>query len=332
MVGKNAQLLNRRALLLGIGGTTMAAIAGCATPRRQETSFFDQIGLPIGLQLYTLGPDAGKDIDATFGKVAQIGYREIELPNLLGHKPAQLAEAARRAGLTISSLHLPIVPGGAAPGMPGMPGLTSASDPAEIADALGTMGASWAVAPILLLPTDLRPNPGEDLGDAISRSVAAAGEDLWKRSAEVLNRTAAALKPLGIGMGYHNHNLEFAPIGKTRGWDILWSETEPGLVSFEVDIGWVATAGLDPVAFLEKAKGRVKLLHVKDVAAGNQQSYRISMSPAEVGAGILPWDRILPTAYSAGVRHFLVEQEPPFVIPRIEAAARSYSFLAQFKA
>ena len=72
--------------------------------------------------------------------------------------------------------------------------------------------------------------------------------------------------------------------------------------------------------------------HIKDVAADNPRSYRISMSPAEVGAGILPWDRILPTAYSAGVRHFLVEQEPPFVIPRIEAAARSYLFLSQFKA
>ncbi|MCB2074385.1 MAG: sugar phosphate isomerase/epimerase [Novosphingobium sp.] len=310
----------------------MAALAGCATPLRPQKTFFDRIGLPIGLQLYTLGPDAGRDLDATFGKVAQIGYREIELPNLLGHKPAELGAAARRAGLTISSLHLPIVPGGSTPGMPGMPGLTSASDPAEIADALGAMGASWAVAPLLLVPTDFRPNPGEGFGDAIGRSVAAAGEDLWKKTAEVLNRTASALRPLGVGMGYHNHNLEFAPIGKTTGWDILWGETEPGLVSFEVDIGWVATAGRDPVEFLERASGRVKLLHVKDVAADNPKSYRISMSPAEVGAGVLPWDRILPTAYSAGVRHFLVEQEPPFVIPRIEAAARSFSFLSQFKA
>ena len=32
--------------------------------------------------------------------------------------------------------------------------------------------------------------------------------------------------------------------------------------------------------------------------------------------------RLLPAAYEAGARRFFVEQEPPFVIPRIEAAAQ----------
>jgi sugar phosphate isomerase/epimerase len=56
------------------------------------------------------------------------------------------------------------------------------------------------------------------------------------------------------------------------------------------------------------------------------------MKPAEVGAGVLDWARILPAAYAAGVRHFYVEQEPPFAIPRMEAATRSYGYLAQLKA
>lgn len=167
---------------------------------------------------------------------------------------------------------------------------------------------------------------------AISRSVTAAGEDIWKRTAAQLNQAAEALKPLGINLAYHNHNLEFAPIGKTTGWDILWRETERDLVSFEVDIGWIATAGLDPVRFLERSRGRVRLLHVKDVAQDNQTNFQITMKPAEVGNGILPWSRILPAAHRAGVQHFFVEQEPPFVIPRIEAASRSYVFLSQLKA
>jgi sugar phosphate isomerase/epimerase len=73
-------------------------------------------------------------------------------------------------------------------------------------------------------------------------------------------------------------------------------------------------------------------LHVKDVAPDNPQSYQISMKPAEVGSGTLNWSRILPAAQRAGVEHFLVEQEPPFVIPRIEAAAKSYAFLSQLTA
>lgn len=320
------QRIDRRLFLAGISVSALTAMGPGLVQAKSAKAFFQRVGLPIGLQIYTLGPDAGKDLDATFAQVTKIGYREIELPSLLGHQPAEVAAAATRAGLKIASVHLPLL------AMGGPKGLSMASEPARIADDLGALGARWAVAPILLFPSDFRLQPGEAMEAAISRTVAAAGEDIWKKSAAMLNEKASALKPLGINVGYHNHNLEFAPIGNTTGWDILWKETDPGLVHFEVDIGWIATAGLDPVAFLKQASGRVRLLHVKDVAAGNPQSFRISMKPAEVGSGTLQWDKILPAAYSAGVRHFLVEQEPPFTIPRIEAAARSYTFLAGLKA
>lgn len=288
-------------------------------------SFFERVGLPVGLQTYTLGEEPGRDLDATFGRIAQIGYRELELPNLYGRKPAEVRQAADRAGLKISSLHLPAM---AAPGA----GLMLTSPPAEIADALGALGATRAVMPIFMFPADFRPQKGETFQAAIGRSVAAGGEDLWKRTAGLLNEKGAALKPLGIEVGYHNHNLEFAPIGQTNGWEILVKETDPALVHFEVDVGWIATAGHDPAAFLRKHKGRVAQLHVKDVAKDNAVNYALAMKPAEVGSGVLNWASILPAAYEAGVRHFYVEQEPPFAIPRMEAAAKSYGYLAQLKA
>ena len=320
------QEIKRRSFLVALGGVAVTSLAGCATtPVSSQKTFFGQIGRPIGLQIYTLGPEAGRDIDATFAQVAQIGYREIELPGLFGKKPAELAAAAARAGLTISSLHLPLV---ATAG----PGLSLGSDAGQIAEALGALNARWAVAPLLLLPQGLRPQSGEGMEAAISRSVAAAGEDIWKKTAELLNTKGSELKPLGFKVGYHNHNLEFAPIGKTRGWDILWGETQPDLVGFEVDLGWIATAGLDPVEFLKSVRGRVRLLHVKDVAAGNTVNFGIKMKPAEVGSGTLDWARILPEAHRAGVEHYFVEQEPPFTIPRIEAAAKSFAFLSQLPA
>lgn len=320
------QEFNRRVFMASLGAASVAGLAAAPLAARSHRKFFERIGKPIGLQLYTLGPDAGRDIDATFAQVAQIGYREIELPNLLGKAPADLAAAAGRAGLKIASLHLPLLESA------GPMGLSLGSDPAQIADALGALNAHWGVAPILLLPADFKMGPGESFGTAIGRAVAAAGEDHWKRTADLLNRKASALKPLGIKVGYHNHNLEFAPLGKTTGWEILRKETDPGLVFFEVDIGWVATAGLDPVHFLERMRGRVRLLHVKDVAADNPKSYAISMKPAEVGSGVLNWSRILSSAQRAGVEHYLVEQEPPFVIPRIEAAAKSYAYLSRLEA
>jgi len=148
----------------------------------------------------------------------------------------------------------------------------------------------------------------------------------------MLNEKGAMLKKAGIAMGYHNHNIEFAPIGKETGWEILVRETDPALVHFEVDIGWVAAAGLDPVAFLHRHKGRVRQLHVKDLQATTKANFNVRMDPTQVGAGEMDWAKVLPAAYQAGVRNFYVEQEPPFTIPRMEAAARSYAYLAALKA
>jgi len=305
----------------------MASLTGGAARSAEGPSFFERTGLPIGLQIYTLGNEAGSDLDATFAEVAAIGYRDIEMPGLLGHSASEVRAAADRAGLSISSIHVPLVAMGQGGG-----GLTFANEPAAIADTLGELGANWAVAPIALFPSGFRIGPGEDFARAIGKAFAAAGPDLWKQTAELLNRQGEALKPLGIRTGYHNHNLEFGPAGDTRGWDILVAETDPSIVSFEVDLGWVAAAGIDPVDFLDRNSGRIALIHVKDIAAGSPADFALSMNPTQVGEGTQPWDRLLPAAYAAGARRFYVEQEPPFAIPRMEAARRGFEFLAGLRA
>jgi sugar phosphate isomerase/epimerase len=178
----------------------------------------------------------------------------------------------------------------------------------------------------------MKPRPGEGMMAMIPRAFAEAGPDIWKRTAALLNERAAALKPMGITLGYHNHNLEFAPTGGTTGWDILMGESDPGLVFFEVDVGWVAAAGLDPVAFLRRHRGRVRWLHVKDLTADTVANFALAMKPTEVGSGKQDWARILPAAFRAGVRHFYVEQEPPFAMARMDAASKSYAYLAGLRA
>ena len=321
---------DRRTLLAGLGAAAMAAMGGEALARSRQP-FFARHGQPIGIQLGSLGSVAGRDVDATFARLAQIGYREIELTSLLGLPAAQFGAAAKRAGLAISSLHLPLM------AMGGAGALSMLSEPARIADALGALGARWAVAPILLIPAGFRPQPGEGMEAAISRTVTSAGADIWKQTAEVLNRKGEELRKVGIGVAYHNHNLDFAPIsratgGQTTGWEILWRETQPDLVGYELDIGWVQLAGLDPVLFLDKARGRVKLLHVRDMSASQPRGYRVAMGSPAVGTGTLDWQRILPAAYRAGARHFLVEQEPGAGIVPIDAASDAYTFLSRLRA
>lgn len=320
-------ILDRRSMITGFAATAMAAASGNAALAAERKPFFQRVGRPIGLQLYTLGDEPSRDLDGTLARVAKIGYRDIEIPGLYGRKPAEMKAAAERAGLSISSIHLA--------SMPNIPAssLSFDSEPQRIADDLGALGVHQAVLPMMPFSfTDIRPKPGEDFKAAIGRLFAEAGPDIWKRTAAQLNEKAASLKPFGISIGYHNHNVEFMRVGKTTGWDIITRETDPSLVTFEVDVGWVAAAGLDPVAFLRRYKGRVRQIHMKDIKASTKPNVVMAMDPSEVGSGKQDWARILPAAYKAGARNFYVEQEPPFTIPRMEAVERSFSFLAALRA
>jgi sugar phosphate isomerase/epimerase len=315
--------MGRRSLLSGISAFCATGCLEGHSLAVERRRFFFGKGQPIGLQVYTLGDEAGRDIDATFAQIAAIGYREIELPNLYGRKPGEVRAAADRAGLAIRSIHIPAQGTGSA-------SLNGA--PTEIADTVNALGARRAAVPIAPFPADFAPRPGETMQAAIGRSFAAAGADHWRRTAALLNEKAAVLRPLGVSLGYHNHNIEFAPVENTTGWNILVQETDPKLVEFEVDTGWVATAGLDPVAFLHELHGRATQLHVKDVAPGNTTNFELAMKPAEVGSGTLDWAKILPAAHAAGVRHYYVEHEPPFTMPRIEAARKSFAYLNTLRA
>ena len=314
-------MLNRRALLSGLAAS--AALATMPEALAATRGFFNRVGKPIGLQLYTLGDDVGKDLDRTLASVAAIGFRDLELPQLFGKTPAELKAAADRAAVNFSAIHLA--------DMPNMPteALSLKSPVQRIVDDLGALGVHDAVLPIMSIPATFKMGPGDTFQTAIARALAEAGPDHWKHTAERLNERAAALKPFGIRMGYHNHNVEFAPIGGTTGWDILVAETDPKLVWFEVDVGWIAAAGLDPAAFLNRHKGRVRWLHVKDLQASTQTNFALRMDPTEVGSGKQDWPRILAAAQAAGVEHYYLEQEAPFAMPRIDAAAKGFAFLAK---
>jgi sugar phosphate isomerase/epimerase len=312
--------IDRRGMLGGAAAALTLGLAGRGGAMPQP--FFERTGMNIGLQLYTLGDEWVKDTPGVFAELARIGVRDLELPGLMGKAPADLRAEADRAGLAFSSFHLPARP------LFG-PGLSLLSSAGEIADTLGTLGATGAVVPLPPLPEDFRFVPGKTGPADLAAAVASGGADVWKRLAASLNEKAAALAAHGITLGYHNHNVEFAKLGKTTPWAILLAETDPDRVFFELDLGWVSAAGLDPAAEIRRLGKRVRWLHVKDVKASTKRNTALQMDPAVVGEGRQNWPAILKAAGAAGVRHFYIEQEPPFAIPRIEAVRRGHAYLTR---
>src|SRR5436305_14017635 len=60
----------------------------------------------IGVQLYSVRGDMKKDFDGTLAKVAQIGYKEVELAGLFGHSPQEVRTTLDKNGLTAPSAHV----------------------------------------------------------------------------------------------------------------------------------------------------------------------------------------------------------------------------------
>jgi len=312
---------SRRRLLQGFcaAGATTPLLAGCASIT--DGTFFGRHRLPVGIQLYTLGELTRNDLEGTLKQVAAIGYKTVETAGYIGRTPPQLRAAFDAAGLSCTSAHV-----GLRAGTPEEPGLLGDID--RLAAHMKILGATDVVAPSMQAPADITAR-----GISGSARVAAAmTADHWRRMGADLNAIGAKLKTHGLGFGYHNHNPEFVRVGDRTGWDILIESTDPALVTFELDIGWAASAGHDPVAVFERHPGRYRLAHIKDVKASTLANVESRMDPTEVGSGRLDWAKILPAAHRAGVRKFFVEQEPPFAFPRLESAAKGYAFLSALKA
>lgn len=315
-------LLDRRGLLGALGAAGLFAAAPARGAR--GTPLFRRTGRPLGVQLYALGNAPQTDLVGTLKRLAAMGYRDFELPGFYGRTARDLRGDADAAGVRFGSIHL---------GMPGLvpPGSPSLmSSPQELADALGTLGVTSAVLPMPMLPAGFSFAASGDPRAALVSAVEAGGLAMWKRLAGLLNERAAALRPFGISLGYHNHNMEFRPQGGTTGWQVLLDELDPKLVFLELDLGWAAAGGLDPAAELRRLRGRVRMVHLKDIKASTATNYALQQDPAEIGRGRLDWGAILPACMVAGVEHYYVEQEPPFTRDRFASMQLSADYLARF--
>src|SRR3954464_1991789 len=79
---------------LGMSSATTATAAG----RRRLSA--------VGIQSYTVRRAAAQDLAGTLSRLAQIGYREIELDGYYNHPAAEVRDILKANGLTAPSTHV----------------------------------------------------------------------------------------------------------------------------------------------------------------------------------------------------------------------------------
>ena len=278
------------------------------------------LGLPIGVQLYPLGDDLGKDFDGTLRRVAEIGYTVVELPSFYGRKPVDLRRSLDMAGLKCVS-------GGvfANPMSPGEQSLETHA--AQIFDDFHALGLTHAVC---IMP----PLPRRMLGArpaSVEEAFASFTADDWREAGAFLNGAGAEARKVGLQLAYHNHGWEFQPAGGGEtGYDILAATTDPSLVQFELDCGWVASQGFDPAIYVRKYSKRIAFLHIKDIARPPQSGERLRT--VAVGKGMIDWAALFKAAQETPLLQYYVELEPPFDAPPVWQLLReSHDYLQSLK-
>lgn len=121
----------------------------------------------------------------------------------------------------------------------------------------------------------------------------------WTAAVTKVREAASVAEKEGFKLLYHNHTAEIKPIEGRPALSILADRTDANLVGLELDTHFIANAGEDPLEWLENYRGRVPLLHVKDIKKDG--------SVAEVGEGVLDMPAICRKARETGVKWLIVE-------------------------
>ncbi len=275
--------INRREFNLTLLAT--AAAAGMGKPLLAAT------GLPIGIQLYTVRELAEDDFKGTLKKVREVGYEFFEFAGFQDMGAEEVGSFMKGISASTCGSH------------EGFEGLEK--------DLAGRIAFNKAIGnPVMVVPS----MPGEYREGSAGKVV---------EFAEKMNAMGAKVREAGMKFCYHNHSFEFEKKGGKTIYDLIFENSDPDTVQIEMDLAWVAHAGVDPVKLMDQYRGRIPVLHCKDITADG------TLVP--VGKGIVPFREIIAEAKKMGVDWYVVEQDTS-VLPILEAIAVSHRNLSEMLA
>jgi sugar phosphate isomerase/epimerase len=271
--------------------TASASAAGAWLCGLAPQLMANPLGLPLGLQLYSVRDLLPKDYQGTLRELSQIGYQEVEAAGYFGRSAREVRNAMDEAHLNCVSAHYPM------------------KDLVPHVDAVIQFGKDLGLKYIICSSPMLQ-NPAN--ATTITRAnMDSMTLDDWRWNAEQFNQIGEKVNAAGIRFGYHNHTAEFQAQNGVLPYDELLRLTDPAKVTFEMDCGWVIVGGKDPVDYLTKYPTRISMLHVKDFKLGGVKSTSETAPPpsAELGQGSIDYKRIFEAAKGGKIEHAFIEQE-----------------------
>ena len=263
----------------------------------------------IGVQMSNIAPAKMPSFDAydVMAKLTDIGFHcaEVSQVPMTKENVAGFRRAIDELNFNFSSLSAAV-----APLYPGMPGeyLSNEDDFKKMVDDAKTLDVD--MFRIGMMPMNCIGN--------IEKCI-----DFAKQAEEY----CAKLKEVGIDLYYHNHHIEFMKLENGKYLLDVLRENAPSM-GFELDTHWIHRGGENPVEFIKKYAGSVRLLHLKDYKIANVEMpdmrgadgmqkfvsafFDKPVRFAELGAGSLPLKACIEAGLAGGAEYFLIEQDDSY--------------------
>lgn len=244
----------------------------------------------FGLQLWSIKEEMAQAPQRTLEQVAAFGYPQIETFEgaqgmCWGMAPADFKAFVHGLGMEIVAGHCDVF-----------------NDFERKVETAAETGMRYLVCPWL--------GPNDNL-------------DFYRQAAARFNYCGELCRKAGLGFAYHNHDYSFLPVEGIIPIELFLKETDPALVSFEMDIFWVVAAGHEPDTWLRAYPGRWPLAHLKDKALTAKGSPHAS---TRLGQGTIDFSALLTGQYP-GIEWLIVEQEQFGGDSPLEAARANAAYM-----
>ena len=194
--------------------------------------------MEIGAQFFTVR-DTCKTLEGfaeTLKKVADIGYRTVQISGTCAYEPEWLDAELKKNGLKCVVTHIPAD--------------RILKETAAVAKRHDIFGCDY----VGLGHYSFDPEKGASVEDFVASYSAAA----------------KVLKENGKYFMYHNHAHEFRKIDGVRILDRICEEIPAELMGITFDTYWAQVGGADPAQCLERLAGRIPCIHLKDCGYGQR--------------------------------------------------------------
>ena len=247
----------------------------------------------IGAQLYTVR-DFAKDLTGfseTLKKVADIGYKTVQVSGTCAYEAEWLSEELDKNGLSCVLTHIA---------------------PAALIENTEKVCSDHDVFSCKNIGLGAMPGGGKVTDEIFEKFVAD-----FLPVAKKINAT-------GHKFFYHNHAFEFSKSADGRIFMEKILEAFPKeLMSVTLDTYWIHFSGADVCEWLRKLSGRVECVHLKDMTA----SFNNRNLMAPVGSGNMNFEKIIKSADCAGAEYLLVEQDDCYGEDPFACLKKSYAYL-----